>query len=69
MTLPTHELELRAADQRRRLHASVHELKDHVRDSLDVKKNARDHVLLASGVAAALAAAVGYGLAGMFTSR
>ena len=51
------------------LHASVHELKDHVRDSLDVKKNARDHVLLASGVAAALAAAVGYGVAGMFTSR
>ena len=69
MTLPTHELELRAADQRRRLHASVHELKDHLRDSLDVKKNARDHVLLASGVAAALAAAVGYGVAGMFTSR
>ena len=69
MTLPTHELELRAAEQRRRLHASVHELKAHVRDSLDVKKNARDHVLLASGVAAALAAAVGYGVAGMFTSR
>jgi hypothetical protein len=69
MTLPTHELELRAAEQRRRLHASVHELKDHVRDSLDVKKNARDHVLLASGIAAAVAAAVGYGVAGMFTSR
>jgi len=69
MTLPTHDLELRAADQRRRLHASVHELKDHVRDSLDVKKQAREHVLLASGVAAGVAAAVGYGVAGMFTSR
>jgi hypothetical protein len=69
MTLPTHELELRAAEQRRRLHASVHELKDHVRDSLDVKKNAREHFLLASGIAAAVAAAVGYGVAGMFTSR
>jgi len=69
MTLPAHELELRAADQRRRLHASVHELKDHVRESLDVKKQAREHVLLASGVAAAMAAAVGYGVAGMFTSR
>ncbi len=69
MTLPTHDLELRAADQRRRLHASVHELKDHVRDSLDVKKQAREHVLLASGVATAVAAAVGYGVAGMFTSR
>ena len=69
MTLPTHELELRAADQRRRLHASVHELKDHVRESLDVKKQAREHVLLASGVAAAVAAAVGYGVAGMFTAR
>jgi len=69
MTLPAHELELRAADQRRRLHASVHELKDHVRESLDVKKQAREHVLLASGVAAAVAAAVGYGVAGMFTSR
>lgn len=69
MTLPTNELELRAAEQRRRLHASVHELKDHVRESLDVKKQAREHVLLASGVAAAVAAAVGYGVAGMFTSR
>jgi len=69
MTLPTHDLELRAAAQRRRLHASVHELKDHVRDSLDVKKQAREHVLLASGVAAGVAAAVGYGVAGMFTSR
>jgi len=69
MTLPTHELELRAADQRRRLHASVHELKYHVRESLDVKKQAREHMLLASGVAAAVAAAVGYGVAGMFTSR
>jgi len=67
--LQTHELELRAADQRRRLHSSVHELKDRVRDSLDVKKNAREHVLLASGVAAVVAVAVGYGVAGMFTSR
>ena len=67
--MTTHELELRAADQRRRLHSSVHELKDHVRDSLDVKKNVRDHVLLASGVAAVVAVAVGYSVAGMFTSR
>jgi hypothetical protein len=68
-TIPTHELELRAAEQRRRLHSSVHELKDHVRDTLDVKKNAREHLLLVSGVAAAVAAAVGYGVAGIFTSR
>ena len=68
-TLPAHELELRAADQRRRLHSSVDELKDHVRDSLDVKKNVREHVLLASGIAAALAATLGYGIAGIFTSR
>jgi len=67
--MTTHELELRAADQRRRLHSSVHELKDHVRDSLDVKKNVRDHVLLASGVAAVVAGAVGYSVAGIFTSR
>ncbi len=67
--MTTHELELRAADQRRRLHSSVHELKDHVRDSLDVKKNVRDHVLLASGVAAVVAVAVGYSVAGIFTSR
>lgn len=68
-TLPAHELELRAADQRRRLHSTVHELKDHVRDFLDVKKNAREHVFLASGITAALAAALGYGVAGIFTSR
>src|SRR5207247_10929082 len=67
--LPTHELELRAADQRRHLHSSVHELKDHVRDSLDVKKNVREQVLLDYGVAEVVADAVGCCDAGIFLSR
>jgi hypothetical protein len=39
--VPTDRLELRAADQRRRLHSSVTELRSKVHERLDVKRNAR----------------------------
>ena len=68
-TLPAETLQLRAADQRRRLQSSVHELKDRVRDKLDVKRNISHHVLLASAVAGFLSLSLGYGFAGMFTRK
>lgn len=66
-TLATSDLEVRAADERRRLHSSVVELKDRMRERLDVKRNAREYVGVASATAGILAMLVGYGFAGMFT--
>lgn len=68
-TMPSSDLELRAADERRRLHSSVTELKSRVRETLDVKRNVRKHVLLGSGIVALLSLIVGYGIAGVFTRR
>lgn len=71
--LPPEILEQRAAKQRERIHHSVDDLKsslrETVREHLDVKKYAREHVwgLLAAG--SLLAMISGYSLAGMFTRR
>jgi predicted sugar kinase len=67
--MPSSDLELRAADERRRLHSSVTELKSRVRETLDVKRNIRKHVALGSGIVALLSLIVGYGIAGVFTRR
>ncbi len=64
---PTYTLEVRAADQRRRLHSSVVELRSRVRERLDLKQNAREYLRPAAGVAAVLGLALGYGVTGMFT--
>ena len=69
MTTPTEILEVRAAEQRKRLHNSVSELRTQVRETLDPNKAARRYFRPLAGAAGALAFIVGYGLAGMFTSR
>ena len=63
--MPTDILELRAADQRRRLHNSVVELKSQMRETLDVKRAAREYLLPASGAAALIGLVLGYGMGGM----
>ena len=65
--LPSYDLELKAADERRRLHASVEELRSRLRDKVDVQKNAREHLATACGVAVLLGLTVGYSVTGMFT--
>ncbi len=65
--MPTDVLEIRAAEQRRRIHNSVSELRTQMRDKLDVKKNAREYVWPASGVVGLIGLVVGYGFAGIFT--
>jgi hypothetical protein len=64
--LPTYELELRAAAQRKRLHERVEELKSRVRENLDLKKAARAHIASVSAGAALVSFFVGYALAGIF---
>lgn len=68
-TLPTSDLQLRAADQRRRLHGTIVELRQTVQQRLDVKAEARRHVGVSSGVAAFFSMFLGYGFAAMFTGR
>jgi hypothetical protein len=67
-TLPTDILEVRAAEQRRRIHESVLELREQLEEKLDVKKKAAQYVLPASGVAAFLGLLFGYGLTSMFSA-
>jgi hypothetical protein len=63
---PVDVYELRAAEQRRQLHGSVVDLRDAIRQKLDVKTNAREYMLPAAGVLAVFGLAIGYSLAGVF---
>jgi hypothetical protein len=63
----TEVLEARAAEQRRQLHNSVTELKSTLRETLDVKKAAREHLVPAAGLAALVGLALGYSLTAVFT--
>jgi hypothetical protein len=69
----TDQLEIRAAEQRKRLHESVQELKfqlheksDQLRERLDVKKNARQYFWPAAGGVALFGLLFGYGAAAVF---
>ena len=65
--MPVDVLEQRAADQRRQLHNTVVELKASLRETLDVRRNAREHLLPISAAAAALGLLLGYGITAIFT--
>jgi hypothetical protein len=67
--MPPETLEVRAADQRRRLQTSVQELRWQVRERLDAKKIARQYLPTASAIAALIGLGAGYGFAGIFTRR
>ncbi len=65
--IPYELLEERAAEQRRQLHNRVVELRTTLADRLDVKRNAREYLWPATGAAALIALALGYGIGGIFT--
>jgi len=67
--LPSYDLEFKAADERRRLHDAVEELRSKIREELDVKNQARQHLELACSVAMFLGLAAGYTLTGFFVQR
>jgi len=64
--LPSYDLELKAADERKRLHRVVSELRSRVHEDLDVKKKVREHLGAACGIAAFVSLAVGYSVTGLF---
>jgi hypothetical protein len=71
--IPAEVLEHRAAEERRRLHNSVSELKssvrETVRDRLDAKRYAREYIGPAAVAVAVVGLLFGYSTAGMFTRR
>lgn len=65
-------LELRALDQRNRIHKTTEDLRTKIaatRERLDMSKNAREHMIKASVIVSLLGFVSGYGLAGRFTQR
>jgi hypothetical protein len=67
-SVPTDILEVRAAEQRRRIHETVLELRQHFGQKLDVRKRATEHIMPVSGAAAFLGLLFGYGVASMFSA-
>ena len=67
--LPAEVLEQRASEQRRRLHNSVAELRDSVRERLDYRRLASENVWPAAGALALVGLVLGWGFTGMFTRR
>ena len=65
--IPTDLLELRAAEQRRRLHNSVAELRVQMREKLDLRRNARRYFWPASAVVGLCGLLMGYGFGGILT--
>jgi hypothetical protein len=66
-SLPGEVLEARAAEQRRKLHNSVQDLRSAVRERLDVKRNVRQHFLPVAGVVGLAGLVLGYSVTGIFT--
>jgi len=66
--IPVDVLEKRAADQRRQLHNTVVELRETVHEKLDVKRNVRNHLGVVAGAMALAGMALGYAVAGVFTT-
>lgn len=69
-SLPTDVLEQRAAEQRRRIHATASELRSTVKEKLDVRRNAeeytRAHFPQAAAAAGVLGLAFGWLVGGAF---
>ena len=66
--MPPDVLEVRAAEERRRIHERVLELRAQVEEKLDVRRQAAPYVFPGAGVAAVVGLVLGWGLAGMFSS-
>lgn len=67
--LPSYDLELKAAEERKQLHASVDELRFRLRENLDVKRNVRNHLFGLCSLAAIFGLAAGYGITGIFVHK
>ena len=72
MNTPIENLELKALEQRKRLHQRATELRSKVeagREKLRISKHARQHFLPASIIVAAAGLGLGYSLGGLVVSK
>ena len=65
--IPVDILQKRAAEQRRQIHNSVVELRQSVKDKLDVKRNVYEHWWPVASAVTLLGIILGYSIAGIFT--
>ena len=63
--LPSYDLELKAADERQRLHDRVVELRSCLGQTLDIRKNTREHLLQVCAVTGLVALIAGYVMGGL----
>ena len=68
MSLPSYELELRASEERKRLHLSLSDLKGRLRERAAVKPLLRKYLTGIAGSAALMALIAGYGVGGAFSN-
>jgi hypothetical protein len=61
LAIAAQALELRAVEQRRRLHDTVADLRETVTERADINKLARNHLWPVTGVAALVALIMGFG--------
>jgi hypothetical protein len=64
--LPSNDLEIKAADERRRLHQTIVELRSRVHEEFDLKRRIRDRLGRACAVVALVGLGLGYSLTGLF---
>jgi hypothetical protein len=65
--LPVDILEKRAATQRRQIHNSVVELRQTMKEKLDVRRNLYEYLWPAIGATALAGLVLGYAITGIFT--
>jgi hypothetical protein len=64
--LPSYDLQVKAAEERRRIHETVIELRSRVHEDLDIKKVVRAQLGTICAVSAALSLGLGYLITGAF---
>ena len=62
LAVEAQNLEVRAAEQRRQIRESVGELREAITHKLDIRANAREHIIPASALVALVGLALGYTL-------
>jgi hypothetical protein len=67
--LPSYDLQMKAEQERQRLHDSVAELRGKLREKLDMKRNVRQHLGLVCSVVGLASLAAGYAVTGIFVHR
>lgn len=63
---PSYDLELKAADERRRLHGTLAELRSRVHEELDIRKRVRENLGAACAIAALVGLSLGFSITGLF---